>query len=250
MPGQAELGQVVLVTGADGGAGQQLAGGRVALGGQQPEAVGEGGGSGNVVAHDEHGVQFIHRGHFQNEALHLVNHSHVKARKRLIEQDKVLGAQQLLRDGRPLALPAREVGRILAGVGREAEAGEVVGGASLGLGGVVLAVGGQQQVVAQREVVEEGVALLHVAYGAGLHGLLGFAHPHGAGAGRRQPRQQPAQHRLANARAPVDAHHLPLADAGPDNVEHLHVEVAQNNLAAELHRHVLQREQRVFVGVG
>ncbi|OGX91123.1 hypothetical protein BEN49_21065 [Hymenobacter coccineus] len=64
-----------------------------------------------------------------------------------------------------------------------------------------------------------------------------------------QPRQQPAQHRLADARAPVDAHHLPLAHAGADYVEHLGVEVAQHEFGAEAHRNVFQRQERGFVGM-
>ena len=72
--------------------------------------VGEGSGGDHVVGDDDDGVEFVHGGDFHDYLLHLVYHRHVEAGERLVEDDEVVGAEQLLGDGRPLALPAREVG--------------------------------------------------------------------------------------------------------------------------------------------
>ena len=153
-------------------------------------------------------------------------------------------------DGRPLALPTREVGRVLFAVRREAEPLQVGFDVLAGFGGGVLALGGHQQVVEQRAVVEQRVALLHEAHHAGRHGLLGLAHFHGAGAGGDEARHDAAQHRLADARAAVEAHDLALVHAGPRHVEDLGVDVAQNGLAVKGDGDAIQGEDGVFVGVG
>ena len=105
VPGEAHFGQVVLVLGADGGARHEDPG-RVVLVAEEPEAVGQGGGGHDVVRDDDDGVQLVHGRHFHDDAFQLVNHGHVEAGEGLIEQDEVVGAEQLLGDGRPLALPA------------------------------------------------------------------------------------------------------------------------------------------------
>ena len=146
VPGEAHFGQVVLVLGADGGT-RHEGPGRVVLVAEQPEAVGQGGGGHDVVRDDDDGIQLVQGGDFDYYSFHFVNHGHVEAGEGLIEQDEVVGAEQLLGDGRPLALPAREQGRVLAAVRGQAEAFEVgcyvLAG---GLGGV-FALGGHQQVI-------------------------------------------------------------------------------------------------------
>ena len=142
------------------------------------------------------------------------------------------------------------MGRVLFAVRREAEPLQVGFDVLAGFGGGVLALGGHQQVVEQRAVVEQRVALLHEAHHAGRHGLLGEAHFHAAAAGGDEARHDAAQHRLADARAAVEAHDLALVQAGPRHVEDLGADVAQDGLTLERDGDVREGEDGVFIGVG
>ena len=62
---------------------------------------------GHVVGHHDNGIQIVHVGDLGDQLAGLFKHDQVKAGKRLVHQQKVLAAQNLLNDGAPLPLPAR-----------------------------------------------------------------------------------------------------------------------------------------------
>jgi hypothetical protein len=68
--------------------------------------IGHGASSGHVVGHYDDGIQIVHVGDLGDQFAGLFKHDEIETGKRLIHQEKVFAAQDLLDDSASLALPA------------------------------------------------------------------------------------------------------------------------------------------------
>jgi hypothetical protein len=104
LPAQIPLDQVVLLNDARAG---KLVSTAIRIAAHQPEVVGDRACGCDIVGNHNDRVQIVHVGDLGDQLAGLLQHEQVKAGKRLVHQQEVFAAEDLLDNGAPLALAAR-----------------------------------------------------------------------------------------------------------------------------------------------
>jgi hypothetical protein len=151
----------------DVGAGRGLVG--LSLATQHVERVADDHGGADVVRHEHDGVELVHVGHFHDEAHDVVERLRIEAAERLVHQEQATRLHDLLRDGDPLPLPARELRGVEAPAVGEPERLEQLGRALVRLLRRHPPDATRElEVAADGAVLEQRVVLEDEAHGPGL----------------------------------------------------------------------------------
>ena len=192
-------------------------------------------------------LQLVEVGHLDDEAHHAVERLRIEPAERLVHQEEATRLHDLLGDGDPLPLPARELRGVEA-----PPIGEAEGVQKLARALVRLRVRHapdatcQLEVAADRAVLEERVVLEDEAHRPRLE-LRSVLASHRPPVGLVQPRDEAEEPRLAHPRRTEQTHDLPRHRALTHAIDHLEAQVLEDDRLAELQANALHVEQHLVL---